>query len=222
MRRSLARSLFVRAYGWACERLYHELAWAYEAAAWTVSAGRWDGWRRLALEQAQGRVLELGFGPGALLAEGGRRGLNMVGLEPSSAMQRQAARRLAAAGVRPPRVQGRSQALPFAGAAFDTVLSTFPAGYIFSPATAREVARVLRPGGRLVVVGPWVRLTTAAQPGLFYGAPAPGIQALFAETLAAAGLASEWREAADGPARVGVVIATRDGSAGDAGAPGAP
>lgn len=207
MRRSALGRACSRAYLWACERLYHECAWAYEAAAWAVSAGRWDGWRRLALEQARGRVLELGFGPGALLEQAARRGLDITGLEPSAAMQRQAGRRLAAAGVHPPRVQGRSQALPFAAGSFDTVLSTFPAGYIAAPATAVEVARVLRPGGRLVVVGLWVRRAGEAGQGFLAADPAPGVQAAFAETLAAAGLAPAWGEVADGRARVGLVVA---------------
>ena len=45
-----------------------------------------------------------------------------------------------------------AQALPFPAAVFDGVVSTFPSEYIYDPATVREIRRVLRPGGRLVVV----------------------------------------------------------------------
>src|SRR6202011_2978379 len=37
-------------------------------------------------------------------------------------------------------------------ASFDAVVSTFPSEYIYDPLTIAEVERVLRPGGRLVIV----------------------------------------------------------------------
>ena len=42
--------------------------------------------------------------------------------------------------------------LPFADASFDNVVSTFPTEYIADPRALAEIARVLRPGGRLIVV----------------------------------------------------------------------
>jgi SAM-dependent methyltransferase len=48
--------------------------------------------------------------------------------------------------------QADVQALPFIDASFDSVVSTFPTDYIFDPAALGEIVRVLRPGGRLVVV----------------------------------------------------------------------
>jgi len=41
-----------RLYLWATHRLYNEFAWSYDLAAWLVSTGRWDRWRRMALELA--------------------------------------------------------------------------------------------------------------------------------------------------------------------------
>jgi SAM-dependent methyltransferase len=58
----------------------------------------------------------------------------------------------AAAGVEIEWVEGDAEALPFADESFDTVLSVL--GVQFTPrheATARELARVLRPGGALVL-----------------------------------------------------------------------
>src|SRR5437764_8399686 len=49
-------------------------------------------------------------------------------------------------------LQGSAQHLPFPDASFDTVVSTFPSEYIYDPDTISEVARVLRPGGCLIVI----------------------------------------------------------------------
>src|SRR5437588_1309681 len=48
--------------------------------------------------------------------------------------------------------QGSAQHLPFSDASFDTVVSTFPSEYIYDPDTIAEVERILRPGGRLIVI----------------------------------------------------------------------
>jgi SAM-dependent methyltransferase len=49
-------------------------------------------------------------------------------------------------------LQGSAQHLPFSDASFDTVVSTFPSEYIYDPDTITEVERILRPGGRLIVI----------------------------------------------------------------------
>jgi ubiquinone/menaquinone biosynthesis C-methylase UbiE len=152
-------TILQRLYLWACERLYAELAWSYDSVSWLVSFGAWDRWRTTALTYARGeRILEIGFGTGSLLATLAAQARPVIGLELSPAMQRQAGRKLARLGLHVPRVQAPTQQMPFAGGTFDTILSTFPSGYIVDPATLRECARVLRqptptqPGGRLVVV----------------------------------------------------------------------
>ncbi len=134
--------------------LYHGGAWAYDGVAAMVSAGRWTHWGMRALEYVQGaQVLEIGPGPGHLLAEMVQRGLHPVGLELSFPMARRAQRRT---GFAVPLAQGRAQALPFPDRAFDAVVTTFPAPFIREPATWREAARVLRPGGRFIVLlGAW-------------------------------------------------------------------
>lgn len=133
--------------------LYNELAWAYDAVSWAVSLGRWDDWRRAALPYVRGnRVLEVGFGTGALLPVLQDEMRRVVGIEPSAAMQRITSARLRRQAITAPRVQGTAQRLPFADAAFDTIVSAFPAPYILDPCTHREFARCLRPGGRAVIV----------------------------------------------------------------------
>jgi ubiquinone/menaquinone biosynthesis C-methylase UbiE len=152
------RRAYVKAYAWAAERLYHQLAWAYEAIAWLVSFGRWDAWRRQVLTHAVGdRLLEIGFGTGALLTLAAER-YTPVGVDPSREMHRVARRRLARHRLSVPRVRGRAQALPFVDGAFDTVVATFPTVYILAPETLNAVARVLAPDvngqpGRFVITG---------------------------------------------------------------------
>ena len=141
--------------------LYNELAWAYDPVSWAVSLGRWDAWRRAALPFVRGdNILEVGFGTGALLphlCKGQRR---VVGIEPSADMHRLTSAKLSSRGQEARLVQGIAQRLPFADAAFDTIVSAFPATYILNPATHREFARCLRPGGRTVTVE-----VTLAEPG---------------------------------------------------------
>jgi ubiquinone/menaquinone biosynthesis C-methylase UbiE len=133
--------------------LYHELAWSYDLVAWLVSFGQWRAWGRAALPHLAGeRVLELGHGPGHLMATLARRGFQPVGLDLSPHMGRLARRRLRRAGLSPSLVHGCAQTLPFAARTFDSLVATFPTAYILDPATLAEAARVLRPAGRLVVV----------------------------------------------------------------------
>ncbi len=140
----------------AFHHFYHEFAWTYDTVAWLVSAGRWIEWGRAALPRLHGRILELGCGPGhlqlALAAQPG-----VVGLDASPQMGRLAARRLRRAGYQPRLTRALAQKLPFADAAFDTVVATFPSEYILDPHTQAEIRRVLASGGRLVLI-PLARL----------------------------------------------------------------
>lgn len=132
--------------------LYHDLAWSYDAVAWLVSLGQWRAWGRTTIDHLRGkRILELGHGPGHLLAALERQAFNPVGLDPSPQMGRQARRRLREAGLSVPLVRARAQALPFRARCFDAVVATFPTGYILDPRSLEEVTRTVRPGGRLVV-----------------------------------------------------------------------
>jgi SAM-dependent methyltransferase len=135
------------------DRLYAEFAWAYDLVSWAVSLGRWNGWCRAVLDHVRGRrVLEVGCGPGHLLPHLAQRAATACGIDPAPPMLRQARRRLRRAGLSLPLCRARAQALPYRAASFDTLLCTFPAGYIAEPATWAEFARVLAPGGRAVVL----------------------------------------------------------------------
>lgn len=153
----------------------------YWLASTVPFAGQWRTWQRLALPYLQGcDVLELGCGPGWLLAEMAAAGFQCRAIDASPAMVRAARRHLARRRRTAEVSLGRAQALPVADASVDTVVSTFPTPYITDPATLREVARVLRPGGRLVIVegaglmpaGPLLRPLVWLQ-RLVYGRAAP-------------------------------------------------
>ena len=134
--------------------LYNEFAWTYDFVAWTVSLGQWKAWGRMAIPRLRGeRVLELAHGPGHLLVAMAERGLAPVGLDLSPHMSRLARRRLSKNGdLIVPLVRARAQALPFRTGCFDSTVATFPAEFIMARDTLQEVARVLAPDGRWVIV----------------------------------------------------------------------
>jgi SAM-dependent methyltransferase len=97
------------------------------------------------------RVLDVGCGTGIvarLAAERIGPAGAVVGLDPNPGMRAVAARRAPGIAWR----DGTAEALPFADASFDVVLSQFALMFFADRAAAfREMRRVLRPGGRLAV-----------------------------------------------------------------------
>jgi SAM-dependent methyltransferase len=133
--------------------LYYHLAWTYDLVAWLVSFGQWAAWRRTAtLFLQEGPILELAYGTGGFMADMAARSLSPVGLDLSPYMTRLARRRLRRQGAIAPLVMGQAQHLPFPDASLANIVTTFPTEFILDPQTLASAARVLRPGGRLVVV----------------------------------------------------------------------
>ncbi|MGW3966888.1 class I SAM-dependent methyltransferase [Amycolatopsis sp. NPDC005003] len=131
--------------------------WDRKSTTYDAEMGVWD--RRLfgdsrewACGQAVGEVLEVAVGTGLNLpcypAE-----VTLTGLDLSEGMLAIARDRAGRLGRAVTFRQGSAHALPFADASFDTVLCTFGLCAIPDPAAAvGEMARVLRPGGRLILV----------------------------------------------------------------------
>lgn len=94
------------------------------------------------------RVLDAGCGAGLLLVLAKLRDARVSGLDASAALLDIARQRLAEADLR----EGDLEALPFADAGFDAVTAVNSLFYATDMAAAmRELARVTRPGGRVVV-----------------------------------------------------------------------
>jgi ubiquinone/menaquinone biosynthesis C-methylase UbiE len=131
--------------------------WDRKSSTYDKEMGVWD--RRLfgdsrewACGQADGEVLEVAVGTGLNLPcyPGG---VTLTGLDLSEGMLAIARDRARGLGRPVTLRQGSAHDLPFADSSFDTVLCTFGLCAIPGPATAvGEMARVLRPGGRLILV----------------------------------------------------------------------
>ena len=130
--------------------LYHQLAFAYDLVAASVSFNRWKDWVKSVIPLIEGnRILEIGHGPGHLHRVLLGRGLFAVGLDESRQMGYLAKRRVGTSGRL---TRGLAQHLPFPNESFDTVISTFPADFITDPRTLAEVKRCLLSGGRFIVL----------------------------------------------------------------------
>ena len=130
-----------------------------------------------------GRALDLACGTARLTFDLASRypGAMAVGLDVSQGMLAAARRRLRERT--PPLVRGDAYALPFADGSFELVTSTIAYHWLLdAEAALREIRRVLRPGGRLVLGTLVARLL----PGTYLGMRLASIRR-HREDLAAAG-----------------------------------
>lgn len=152
LKRSIAH-IYTRLLSLLFRWLYTTFAWAYDIIAAAVSFGRWNTWIEAVIPYLDSSpILELGFGPGHLQVALAKRGASVYGLDPSPQMCRLAQRRLRKAGFTPKIMRGRTENAPFQDASFACMAATFPAPYLFTPAAAQEVFRLLQPGGKLIVL----------------------------------------------------------------------
>jgi ubiquinone/menaquinone biosynthesis C-methylase UbiE len=149
--------------------LYHQFAFTYDLVAATVSLGRWKDWVLSVIPFIEGdRILEIGHGPGHLQRALLSRNLTAVGIDESIQMGRLAKLNLTrfldskrypsdfhssqGAYAQISLTRGLAQQLPFGDETFHTIVSTFPAEYIYDPSTLAEARRVLTPEGRFVIL----------------------------------------------------------------------
>jgi ubiquinone/menaquinone biosynthesis C-methylase UbiE len=100
-----------------------------------------------------GRLVDVGTGTGRMIELFGPRSSHAIGIDRSSEMLRLARVKLEAAGIASSLRQGDMYALPLADGSADTIVIHQVLHYAHSPASAiGEAARVLAPGGTLLVV----------------------------------------------------------------------
>jgi demethylmenaquinone methyltransferase/2-methoxy-6-polyprenyl-1,4-benzoquinol methylase len=126
-----------------------------------LSFGQDPRWRRALIAaidpRPEQRILDVATGTGLVALEIARRGgCQVVGLDQSEEMLAGARSRLArepALGEQLTFVQGEAERLPFADGEFDGLTFTYLLRYVDDRlATMRELARVVRPGGRVGMV----------------------------------------------------------------------
>jgi demethylmenaquinone methyltransferase/2-methoxy-6-polyprenyl-1,4-benzoquinol methylase len=141
--------------------MFDRIAPRYDLLNRLLSAGVDTRWRRRAVDVLglgpKARVLDLCTGTADLLIEALRRGSERrgIGIDLSAAMLVRGAMKLARGGwaKRAGLACGDGERLPLATGVFDGALVSFGIRNIGDPAAAlRELLRVLRPGGRLVVL----------------------------------------------------------------------
>ena len=165
--------------------LFAGLPRRYDALGALLSFGQDPRWRRAMVAavaaSSTDRVLDVATGTGLVARELVHRyGCRVVGLDQSSQMLGGARARLErdrTLAERVELVEGTAEALPFAEGEFDHLTFTYLLRYVDDPgATLRELARVVRPGGRVAslefavprgpLLWPWRAYTRFGLPGL--------------------------------------------------------
>src|SRR5919202_1101401 len=134
-------------------RVYENIAWAYDLVFGpALHPGRVDAIRRMGIKTGD-RVLEVGVGTGINAALYTRH-CSVTGIDLSSSMLEKAHDRIARKGVRNVRLMQMDAAnLKFADDTFDIVYAPYVISVVPDPvAVAREMRRVCRSGGRIVIL----------------------------------------------------------------------
>lgn len=119
-------------------------------------------------------ILDVGCGDGDLAVELSKRGANVVGIDASDAMIEAARQRAKREQVDVEFQVATAQRLPFPPEHFDSVVAVTILCFVQdAPPVFREVARVLRPGGSLVIgeLGKWSSWAAARRIRGWLGSP---------------------------------------------------
>ena len=138
-------------------RMFDGIAESYEGPARAFSLFQYDRWHRYLASRlgvrSDASVLDVCTGTGLVaLRIAADTGCRVVGVDLSQRMIDQGRSAVERSGLwsSVSLVTGRAERLPFADDSFDAVVFTFLLRYVEDPqSTLRELARVLRPGGRM-------------------------------------------------------------------------
>jgi demethylmenaquinone methyltransferase/2-methoxy-6-polyprenyl-1,4-benzoquinol methylase len=135
-------------------QLFEGLPRRYDRTGAVMSFGQDPRWRRAMVDavhpQPGQRILDVATGTGMVAFALARRGAQVTALDQSEAMLGVARARHHPAVTF---VQGEAEHLPFADASFDALTFTYLLRYVDDPAaTLTELARVVKPGGRIGMV----------------------------------------------------------------------
>src|ERR1044072_3549605 len=134
-------------------RVYENIAWGYDLVFGpTLHPGRVDAIKRMGIKPGD-RVLEVGVGTG-INVDLYPTDCAVTGIDLSSSMLEKARERVARKGVRNVRLLQMGAAnLKFADDSFDIVYAPYVISVVPDPvAVTREMRRVCRPGGRIVIL----------------------------------------------------------------------
>lgn len=154
---------------WTAERIFHDRQARRRAATFVQHPERLlfdddayldhETWIRPAFQRlgdvAGLRVLDLGSGHGMASVVLARRGALLTALDLSYGYLDEARNRAGANGVAVQFVQANGNRLPFADSTFDRIWGSAVLHHLDIAAAARELKRVLRPGGLAVLCEPW-------------------------------------------------------------------
>jgi demethylmenaquinone methyltransferase / 2-methoxy-6-polyprenyl-1,4-benzoquinol methylase len=140
--------------------LFEGLPRAYDRMGALLSFGQDPRWRRAMIDAVDPRpgqrILDVATGTALVASALARRGADVVALDQSEHMLARAGERLANHPDLADRItllRGEAEHLPFADAEFDALTFTYLLRYVDDrAATLRELARVVKPGGRIGMV----------------------------------------------------------------------
>jgi demethylmenaquinone methyltransferase/2-methoxy-6-polyprenyl-1,4-benzoquinol methylase len=142
------------------QELFAPLGPTYDRWSRLLSLGQDPRWRRFLVSRIEAgpgdEVLDVATGTAAVAIELARRtGCRVVGLDQSVEMLAAGRQRVETAGLadRIQLVEGSAEQLPFEDGSFDALTFTYLLRYVEEPEAAlRELARVVRPGGRVAAL----------------------------------------------------------------------
>ena len=135
---------------------FDTIAANYDRLNRIMSLGLDRHWRKRAVRGLQGSVLDVACGTGDMVVELAKHGCTVTGIDLSEEMLSIARQKTASANYQFSIINfqlGNAEALPFPDSSFDAVTCAFGVrNFVYLEQGLCEMLRVLKPGGRLVIL----------------------------------------------------------------------